>query len=75
MQSKPYSPLICLPTHLGALYNLSYAKREFRITLVWIPGHVGIGSNKVADAVARDATTKGAVVAGVLSLDFKSVLI
>jgi hypothetical protein len=29
----------------------------------------------VADAVARDATTKGAVVAGVLSLDFKSVLI
>lgn len=38
-------------------------------TLVWIPGHEGINSNK-----AMDATTQGSLLSGVLSLDFSSPL-
>lgn len=40
--------------------------------LVWVPGHVGFGGNKVADATARKAPIQGTLAPGVLSLDCKT---
>jgi hypothetical protein len=49
-------------------------KRYFKITLAWIPGHVGISGKEAADAAARDARIQGSLVPGVLSSDFNSAV-
>jgi hypothetical protein len=50
------------------------SKHDFRIILAWLPGHLGISGNEAADSVARDVIIQGALVPGVLSLDFKTAL-
>jgi hypothetical protein len=56
VQSKAYSPIFHPPPTLGAIHELSYTlKQDFRITLAWIPGHVGISGNEAADMKARDS--------------------
>uniref|UniRef100_A0A224XSM0 ribonuclease H n=1 Tax=Panstrongylus lignarius TaxID=156445 RepID=A0A224XSM0_9HEMI len=34
--------------------RLNYLGRENKVTLFWVPGHVGIEGNEMADALARD---------------------
>jgi ribonuclease HI len=61
LQSPDFThPLI---VELCTTYH-THCKQDFRITLAWIPGHVGIGG-KAADTAARDATTHGSLVPGV----------
>jgi hypothetical protein len=42
------------------------SEQDFMITIAWIPGHVRIGGNEVADAPARDATTQGVLIRGAI---------
>jgi hypothetical protein len=64
--THPFISELCISYH-------TLSKRDFRIALAWLPGHVGTGGNEAADAVARDATFQGALIPGILSFDFKRV--
>ena len=36
-------------------------QKSYDIVLAWVPGHVSIRGNEIADAVAKEATSKGLI--------------
>jgi hypothetical protein len=58
---------LCMSCH-------SLFKRDFNITVSWIPGHVGISGSEAADAAARDATLQGILIPGVRNMDLNTAL-
>ena len=50
------------PELLDFFVKFSQLKQKgYDIVLAWVPGHVGIRGNEIADAVAKEATSKGLI--------------
>ena len=50
------------PELLDFLVKFSQLNQKgYDIILAWVPGHVGIRENEIADAVAKEATSKGLI--------------